>query len=300
MVLEIPLESDPPWLSAGIGGLTAASSAAFIGVFSAFGVPPALGLLPGMTLAVFAGSGLARWGRRRGASAWLRHTPQQLGLRDPRHRVQLIDLAAPFAAVLVVDPAHRRRMVVLSQRAEPVVIYEPSTPASATASNAQGPYRDASHPEGPWASRTVTTDLQKVAISSATAHVYTLREGESLDALLGLLGPAVDADAPWFSLPTAGGAVLTVSAAWVTCGAKVIPRAGLEAAPYAIQVDRASIAGIGFGAGEGALLLFGCEEAFVAPGAVVTDLVPDAYVSPATFELLRVMVPLAATSPTAP
>lgn len=284
--VELPLESDPPWLSAGVGGLTAASALAFVGVFAAMGVTPALGLLPGMTLAVFGGSTLARWSRRRGASAFVKQTPGALSLEEPRARVDLIDLGAPFAAALLVDEAGGRRALVLSQRAEPVVLYEAEAPPAAPRP-AASPYRQA---PSPFTDRQVTAAFDRLALSAATAHVYTLARGASLDPLLDAVGALVDTDAPLLTLPTAAGPVLTLTPGWVSCGPRQVSRDGLVASDYVLSVDRATVAALGFGAGEGAILMIACEDAFTVPGAATADLTPDAYVSAVTFELLRALL----------
>ncbi len=293
--VTLALQSDPSWLTPGIGGVTAASCGAFMAIFGGFGLSALLGLLPGMTVAVFVGSGLAAWARRRGGSAWVELRADRLVLREREHRVELIDLASPYAAALVVDPDSGRRLLVVSQRAEPVFLLEAAGPKGASPGpSGSTPCREAS-PR--WADRTVRARIDGLALSPSTAHVYALGLGATLDPLLDALGATLDDEAPWLTQPLGAGVVLSVHATEVVLGAKVLPRAGLQTVPYALQVPGGRIAGLGLGHGEGALMLVGCEEASVPRDAVAGDLNPDGFVAPATFELLPL---LAAGGPSSP
>jgi len=291
--LSLELQSDPPWLTPSIGGVTAAASGAFMAIFASFELSPYLGLLPGMTVAVFAGSALAAWARRRGGSASLQLHNTRLVLHERDHRVELLDLGSAYGASLLVDTATRRRILVLSQRAEPVFVLESLAAPGATAATAAHPFRDA--PDG-WAPRTVRARLDALALSASTAHVYALARGASLDPLLDALGPTLDAAAPWYTQPLGAGLVLSVDAREVSLGPRVLPREGLQTLPYALQVSGGRIAGLGLGHGEGALMLLGCEDATVARDAVLGDLSPDGFVAPATFEVLPLLAAEGASS----
>ena len=77
---------------------------------------PALGVLPGMTLAVFAGSALVHAARRRGGSLHLESNRFRMELRAADARHEVLDLGAPIAAVMLCGAHDGRRMLVLSQR----------------------------------------------------------------------------------------------------------------------------------------------------------------------------------------
>jgi hypothetical protein len=278
--LQLALQSDPPWLTPAIGGVAAASLGAFLAIFAAYGIDAPLGLLPGTTVAVFVGSALAVWARRGGGSAWLQLRGAKLVLRERGHRVELVDLAAPSGASLLVDVDSGRRLLVLSQQSDPVLVLEGEGPAPGAARAA---------PSGFWAGRTVRGRLDALALSASTAHVYGLARGESLDALLDGLAAQLDDTAPWMTQHLGAGAVLSIEAEGVSLGARVLPRQGLQLLAYALQAQGGRVAALGFGHGEGALVLVGCEEAAVARDAVTGDLSPDGFVSPAVFEVLPLL-----------
>lgn len=276
--VSIPLQSDPRWIGVGVTATLVASNALFIWLFSGSRLPAALGLLPGMTLAVFAGSALAAWGRRQGGTLQLDANTFRVEVREGASRHELLDLAAPYAAVLLRGRHDGRRMLVVAQRDEPAVIIE------------RGRGTEAPREEA-WRPRSVQADLDAVAVSPASARVFTLAMGASLDPLLAHLARSVEADAPWLLHPTHGGAALKVDARELSLGARTVPiSADLKVLDYAIGPKGGAVAAIGFAGDEGALLLVGCEDAPVIPGAVVSDLVPDAYLPATGFELLRAVV----------
>lgn len=280
--LQLALQSDPPWLTPAIGGVAAASLGAFLAIFAAYGIGAPLGLLPGTTVAVFVGSALAVWARRGGGSAWLQLRGAKLVLRERGHRVELVDLASPAGASLLVDPDTGRRLLVLSQQSDPVLVLEGEGPA---------PEAAASAPSGFWSGRTVRARLDTLALSASTAHVYGLARGQSLDGLLDGLAAQLDDASPWMTQPlgAGAGAVLSIEPEGVSLGGRVLPREGLQLLAYALQAQGGRVAALGFGHGEGALVLVGCEEAAVARDAVAGDLSPDGFVSPALFEVLPLL-----------
>lgn len=276
--VSIPLQSDPRWIGLGVTATLAASNALFVWLFSGSRLHAALGLLPGMTVAVFAGSALAAWGRRRGGSLQLDANTFRVEVRDASTRHEVLDLAAPYAAVVLRGRNDARRMLVVAQHDEPTVILERGR-------GTETPQGDA------WTGRAVQADLDALAVSPASARVFTLAQGQSLAPLLAHLAASVEPDAPWFSHPTHGGAALKVDAREVSFGARTVPiTADLKVLDYAIGPKGAAVAAIGLAGDEGALLLVGCEDAPVIPGAVVSDLVPDAYLPATGFELLRAVV----------
>ncbi|MEZ4394609.1 MAG: hypothetical protein R3A48_26345 [Polyangiales bacterium] len=276
--LSLNLQSDPRWLALGIAGTLAASNGLFIWLFSGSRLHPALGLLPGMSLAVFAGSVLAYRARRRGGELRLEANAFRVELRDPDGRRELLDLAAPMAAALVRGLHDGRRMLVVSQRDEPTVVIEQGR-------GTRG------HDDPAWVGRTLRADLDAAAISGASAGAVTLAEGGDLDPLLAHVAAHLDADAPWLLHPTPGGEMLTITAREISLGGrsvKVTP--DLKVLDYAIGEKGAAVAAIGVAGDEGALLLIGGDEAPVIPGAVASDLVPDVYLPMTGFELVRLLV----------
>lgn len=276
--MSLPLQGDPAWIGLGIAATLLVSNGLFIWLFRGSRLHPALGMLPGMTLAVFAGSVLSWWARRRGGEALLEGNGFRLELREGDARRELVDLNAPMAAALLCGLDPTRRMLVVSQRDEPTVVIE----------HGQG----TSRPEGaPWSGRVLQTDLDAAAISGASAGVVSLAAGTTLDGLLAQVGEHLDEDAPWLLHPTPSGEVLRIDARAISLGAKVVPISGeLAVLDYAIAVQGGSAAAIGIAGGEGALLLLGGDEAPVLRGAVVSDLVPDAYLPQTGFELVRLLV----------
>lgn len=265
-------------MSLGIAGTLAASNALFIWLFDGTRLHPALGLLPGMSLAVFAGSVLSHWGRRRGGQLSLQANNFRVELCEPSLRREVLDLGAPMAVVLLCGRHDGRRMLVISQREEATVVIE------------EGRGTDA--PEGEaWRGRTLRADLDAAAISGASAGAVTLARGESLEPFLAHVAAHLDADAPWLLHPTQSGEVIRVDAREISLGGRSVSLTGeLKVLDYAIGPKGSAAAALGIAGDEGALLLIGGDEAPVIPGAVASDLVPDAYLPMTGFELLRAVV----------
>lgn len=271
--LSLPLQSDPPWLQLAVLGVGAAAVGAFVAIFARTTFPAALGVMPGSALGVFAGAYLAARARRRGATVHLEVSGDRLEVVDPRARHAVLDLAAPFSAALLVDRATGRRMLALGQEDDPIVVLEPAPPGGAT--------------DGRWAGRVVTLDLDALALTPASPKVVALAEGQSLDPLLARFAPALAEGMPLLSQPTPAGR-LVIGHDAVRFGAREVPLDGsVKGVPYAVQANGATAAGFGLTQGEGALLLFACEDAFVEKGAVTGNLTPDAYLPLATYEILR-------------
>lgn len=284
--VSIPLQSDARWIALGVTSTLAASNALFVWLFHGSRLPAALGLLPGMTVAIFAGSALAAWGRRRGGTLSLEANSHRVELREAAGRHEVLDLGAPYAAVLLRGRDDRRRMLVVSQRDEPTVLLERDAAADAPA-------------EAAWADRAPETDLAHVAISPSSARVATVAQGSSLAPLLSHLASSVEPEAPWLLHPTPGGAPLRVDAREISLGSLAVPvRPGLKLLDYAIGPKGAAVAAVGVAGDEGALLLLGCEDAPVAKGAVISDLVPDAYLPMTGFEVFRAVVAAAVSEAT--
>lgn len=277
--LSLALQSDPPWLNLGVAGVCAACIALFAAAFSRTAFSPALGVLPGLTAGVFLGSAMASRARRRGASLSLDVVSSKLRVQAPAEAHELVDLRAPFSAALLVDARPGRRMLVVGQRGDPMVVLERTEAATEPAPSA-------------WAPRTLTLDLEALALSPASPNVVALAEGATLGPLLERLAPALTADEPLFAQPTQGGATLQVFADEVRFGARVIPLdARTKALNYAVNAQGAPLAGLGLARDEeGSVLLLGCEDALVEKGAVTGNLTPDAYVPLAVYELLRAIV----------
>lgn len=276
--LSLPLRSDPPWLQAGVLGVCAASVAAFSLVFSRTTMPAALGVLPGITAGVFLGSALGHWSRKRGATVHLEASRHRVDVRDPADRHPVLDLASPFSAVLLVDRTPGRRMLVVGQHGDPLVVLE----TSAVTPDA---------PPGRWSERTLTLDLEGLALSAASPNVVALASGHTLASLLAHLEPHLDEAMPWVSQPTASGASLLLTRTEVRFGSRAVPLDGtVKAVPYAVQAQGATVASLGLVQHDSATMLFACEDALVEKDAVTGNLVPDAYVPLAAFELLRAVV----------
>ncbi len=278
VALTLPLRSDPPWLTAALMGLIAGFIGLFVLAFSRTAFPSAWGVLPGVMVGVFVGTAVAARARRRGATVVLEASDRKLDVRDPAQTLDVLDLAAPYSAVLLVDRKPGRRMLVVGQHGDPVVVLElggASTGAPA-----------------PWADRTLTLDLESMALSPASPNVVALAEGHTLDALLAHLAPSVDARMPWVSQPTSGGATLQVAPGEVRYGARTLPLdATVKAMNYAVLTNGVTVAGLGLVQGdEGSVLLLACEDAMVERDAVTGNLSPDAYVPLAVFELMRAVL----------
>ncbi len=276
-VLTLPLRSAPPWLNSAVLGVGALSTAIFVLAFSRTAFSPALGILPGVTAGVFLGSALAARARRRGATVVLEAGVRKLDVRDPAQTLDVLDLTAPYSAVLLVDRKPGRRMLVVGQHGDPVVVLELGANASEI-------------PDA-WKTRSLTLDLESLALSPASPNVVALAEGHTLDPLLAHLAPTLDAHTPWISQPTATGATLQVAAGELRLGPRTTPLdATVKAVNYAVQTGGVAVAGLGLVQGdEGSVLLLACEDAVVEKGAVAGNLTPDAYVPLAVFELVRVV-----------
>lgn len=270
--LRVPVCSDPRWLRSAVLGLTAGVSGVFVALFARSNVPAALGVLPGMTIGVFGGSALAAWARRRGGTISLVATPGRLDVSDEERRVEVIDLTSPYGALLLTN--ERRRVLILSQHNDPVVLIESLAPRAV--------------PTAAWSQRITSVDLDAVALSAASSHAFALLPGESLDPLLAHLEATLDTDAPWLLQPTTTG-TLTLTQDTLTLADRVPLRVPIHPINYAVKVQGGQVAGLGLAstADEGSMLLLACDEATVERRAVVTDNPVDAFIPMSAFEVLR-------------
>jgi hypothetical protein len=280
--LLLPLESDPPWLTTVVLAITAVCVGAFVALFTRTPISPGLGVLPGMTLGVFVGSAVAAYARRRGATLTLDTDAYRVAVRDASQVLSLVDVSYAYAAVLLIDRNTGRRVLALGQRGDTEVIFEaPNAMRSAA-------------PEA-WKARTITTDVDALALTAACPHVVALAQGVSLDPLLARLAATLDETAPWLSQHTASGVGLQVTSTEVRYGShRVLLDATLKALAYTVTTPTGPVAALGLARGEGALLLVACEDAFVEKNAVLGNLAPDVYVPLTTYELLRAVVERAA------
>lgn len=246
-VLVIPLRSDPPWLLAGLAGVTLGSVGLFMLYFWLLtpSVPVTLALLPGLAVATFAGAGLAWWGRRRGATVRLEADSRRLTLHEPANRRDLIDRSMPFGAMIVQDTSTRRRVLVLSQHSELFVLLD------------TGPLEPLA---GVWQDRTVDVDLSGVALSPASANVLTVTVDRSIGPLLASMARDVTGSAPLLSFPLPSGQVLYVHRDEIQLGANTV-RLGPSTTvrPVVIQHGSGSVSACEFAAG-GASIVLSAEE----------------------------------------
>ncbi len=270
--LRIPVQSDPPTLHRSVLGLSGAASLAFAAMFAQSHLSAFLGVIPGMMVGVFGGAALAARGRRRGGTVSLLATPGRLDVSDPQRRVEVLDLTSPYGALLLTGSG--RRVLVLSQRHEPVVLLEEgATPAELAA---------------PWKSRALAVDLGAVALSSATTHAFALLPGESLDALLAHLVATLEPDAPWMVQSTPGG-LLTLGPGELVYADRPPLKGDVQTLAYGVKVQGGQVAGLGLASaeGEGGMLLLATEEATIERIAVPTDNPVDAFIATAAYEVLR-------------
>ena len=282
-VLNVPLRSDPRWLTAGVALVTLGCSLVFVAIFSKSELGSALGLIPGITFAVFLGSALAAWGRQRGGTLALRLSPYRMEVCDPDERHEWLNLTAPYAAVLLIDPKAGQRMLIVGQNGDPLTVLETGVIAPTDA-----PLQGLA--DG-WKARTLVLDLHDFAVSPASANTVALALGQRLDPILDRLAGSLSEATPWLVQPTASGEVLKLAPDEVRFGAQAVPLgANVKAIPYTLQAQGATVAALGVSVGEGALVLLGCEEAPIESGAVTGNLTPDAYVPLPAYELLRAVV----------
>lgn len=272
--LRVPVCSDPKWLRSAVLGMTAGVSGLFIALFARTNVSAALGVLPGMTVGVFGGSALAAWARRRGGTISLVATPGRLDVSDEERRVEVVDLTSPYGALLLSGEG--RRVLILSQRNDPVVLIESLSPRAA--------------PGAAWSARTRPVDLDAVALSAATSHTFALLPGDSLDPLLAHLEATLDPDAPWLLQPTGTG-TLVLSRDGLALADRAPLRDPIHPLNYAVKVQGGQVAGLGLAstADEGSMLLLACDEATLERRAVVTDNPIDAFIPMSTYEVLRAL-----------
>lgn len=270
--LRVPVCSDPKWLRSAVLGLTAGVSGVFIALFARTNVAAALGLVPGMTVGVFGGSALAAWARRRGGTISLVATPGRLDVSDEERRVEVVDLTSPYGALLLTGGG--RRVLILSQRNDPVVLIESLAPPST--------------PSAAWSARVAAVDLDAVALSAATSHAFALLPGQSLAPLLAHLEATLNPDAPWLLQPTSTG-TLTLTRDALALADRAPLRDPIHPLNYAVKVQGGQVAGLGLAstADEGSMILLACDEATVERRAVVTDNPIDAFIPMSTYEVLR-------------
>jgi hypothetical protein len=286
--LVIPLRSDPPWLRLGLVAVTLASIALFVFYFRLLPVPrphPALALLPGLTMATFAGATLAWWGRRRGATLHLEASGPRLVLREPTQRALLLDRGRPFGAMLVADAAGGSRVLVLSQDQDPLMLLDVSR---------------AGAPSERWAARTITVDLSTVALSPATAQVLTLAEGQALSPLLSTLEDDLLDDAPLLSYPLPSGETLVVTREGMRIGNRELRFGeGTTARRIAIETPYGEATGLSI-VGPDASFLIACQDAGAAPSEEgPASAAPDAWVPTVLFAAISSLMgaaPVAASA----
>jgi hypothetical protein len=272
--LRVPVCSDPKWLRSAVLGMTAGASGIFMALFARTNVSAALGALPGMTVGVFGGSALAAWARRRGGTISLVATPGRLDVSDEDRRVEVVDLTSPYGALLLAGSG--RRVLILSQHNDPVVLIETLAPDAALTPA--------------WEARTVKVDLDAVALSAATSHAFALLPGQSLAPMLAHLEATLEADAPWILQPTGTG-VLTLTRGALALADRAPLRDPIHPLNYAVKVQGGQVAGLGLAStqDEGSMILLACDEATVARRAVTTDNPIDAFIPMSTYEVLRAL-----------
>lgn len=282
--LSIALRSEAPWLLAGILGLLALSSGFFVWVFSHTHFSAWLGLIPALTTTVFGGSAMSMLSRRKGASLFLDLDDTRAALREPGSRQELLDFESRFSATILADPAHRRRMLVLGQHGDPIVLLDLSS---------------GEVPEsGLWRARTRVVDLSTILLSPASSHVVTLADGASLDPVLSRIEPRLNDALPWFSYPVATGEILRVEPSEVCLGRLSITLPGtLRATAHAVQIKGGTVAGIGFADADSAMILLACDEAPVPDDVPVFERSPDAYLPHTVFEVIRAIAHPNAAAP---
>jgi hypothetical protein len=267
----ISLRSDPPWLRLGLLALTLALTALMALYFRSLPSPrphPALAILPGLALATFAGAWLAYWGRSRGGSLHLEVERRYVVLSEPRSRQEVVDRLEPFGAWLIRDPKSGHRVLVLSQGGAPLMLYEraPSQPV-----------------EGIWKRRHLEMDLGSIALSPASAHVYTLSRHATLEPLLAALGQNVgDENAPYLLFGLPSGETLRVGASGMRAGDRAVPLEGgdLAARRITVQSAQGDVVGLSVVAGETSFLL-ACQDPGDTLDAASASDAPDGYL-PAT------------------
>lgn len=268
--VTIPLRSDPPWLGVGVALVTLLCILVFMVYFKLRHQGPlGLAVIPGLALGTFASAYLAWWGRRRGGTMRLEAEGTSLVLEEPGRREELLDRAMPFGAMLVVDRVSGRRVVVLSQNTDPVMVLD---------------MRRAPAPlSGPWAARTLTLDLSQVALSPATAHVLTVRDADTLDPLLGVLQPDLGSETPLLMCPMPSGETLIVTREEVRAGRRVWRVGeGTIARRITVQIATGEVTGLSLLRGDASLLLASIDPSEVPEGRASTS-APDCYLPALVF-----------------
>lgn len=276
--VKVALVGSPRWLNAGVSLVTALTSVVFVWCFAVEGASAWLGLFPGLTVGVFLGSALAVWARRRGGTAVIEATPGRLAIVDVDRTRALIDLCAPWAAVLF--EGRDRRMLVVSQNSTVVALAEP---------RGVGVGEKSVKVDGLWARRTRAVDLDGVPLGASSANVFALATGESLGPMLEHLERTLEPDAPLVLQQLHDGEKLCVDGGGLTLGERAPLRGAIIATPYVIRADGNSVAALGLASveGEGALLLVGCDEVVAAPKSIATESPAEAMLSAVTFAVLR-------------
>lgn len=212
-LLRVPLVSDPQWLYRALFVTAVACVAASVLYFhltrGPTPVPFALALIPGLALATFACSLVAWVARRKGGTLELEMDRTRLALRSPDDFESVLDRTEPYGAALLTDPRGDRRVLVLSQHGEPVLVLEQSADKSQRKALSSA-----------WEQRHVVADLAGVPLSAATPNAVQLVSGQSLDPVLERFSKGLDVDVPICSYVLTTGEVLRVDPSEVRLGAR--------------------------------------------------------------------------------
>jgi hypothetical protein len=278
--LVLPLRSDPPWLRLGLLAVTLGSLALFTLYFRLLSSRPhpALALLPGLAVATFAGSALAWWGRRRGATLHLETTGPRVLLRSPRESALRIDRALPFGALRIADRRGAPQVLVLTQGSETLLLLDPQPSAAVP---------------GRWQERSVALDLSAVALSPATAQVLTVAQGHGLDPLLAALESDLVTEVPRLQLALPSGESLTLTRETLRLGAREVALgAGAQARRLTLPVPHGEVRALSIRAGATELLL-ACQDPGGSAEGATPATAPDAWLPAVLFEAVAALFDLA-------
>lgn len=237
---------------------------------------PWVALFPGTSFALLFSTILTWWSRRMGGTLRLEWEPKAKLLLNGAHLadpIEWVDFRYPerFGAALLEDPANKRRVLVLTQGAEPTMVID------------QGNGELSKH----WQNRSLKVDSTALPISSESSGAVEVARSESLTPLLSSIESDRDATL-WLRVPLQTGEWLLLDQSRLVVGDREIAVDGTaKARRITMTTPNGAVVGLSI-ANDTTSFLFASTDTMTGVSSADID-APDAYLHPAVFAVLSAL-----------
>ena len=236
-------------------------------------LPGWVSVFPGATFALLLSTVLTWWARRKGGTLRLEWEPKSkllLSGGQLAEPIEWVDFrhAERFGAALLEDPANHRRVLLLTQLAEPTLVID------------QGSAELSAH----WQKRALKVDSTALPISSESSGAVELARDESITPLLATIEQHTEASL-WLRVPLPSGEWLLLDQTRLVVGDRVIEADDtVKARKITMTTPQGPVVGLSI-SNETTSLLFASTDTMTGASGANID-APDAYLHPAVFAVL--------------